>query len=69
MATAKGGEVPSARKKTEVPGQALGYALQYTRLTQMLLQAPEGSFCSMEIRQRGQELLFRAGPLPTAAAA
>lgn len=37
------------KRKTEVPGQALGYSLQYTRLTQLLLQAPEGSFCSMEV--------------------
>lgn len=53
MATAKGSRPSRAKKKkkkkTEVPGQALGYALQYTRLTQMLLQAPEGSFCSMEV--------------------
>lgn len=49
MATAKGGSAPRGKKKTEVPGQALGYALQYTRLTQMLLQAPEGSFCSLEV--------------------
>lgn len=41
----------SARSKTrgaEAPGQALGYGLQYTRLTQLLLEAPVGSFCSME---------------------
>lgn len=31
------------------PGQALGYGLQYTRLTEMLLDAPEGSFCSLEV--------------------
>ncbi|MDP3611763.1 MAG: hypothetical protein Q8R98_07920, partial [Rubrivivax sp.] len=49
MATEKGCGVSRAKKKTEVPGQALGYSLQYTRLTQMLLQAPEGSFCSMEV--------------------
>ena len=30
-------------------GQALGYGLQYTRLTAMLLEAPEGSVCSMEL--------------------
>lgn len=36
------------RRKTEVPGQALGFGLQYTRLVQLLLQAPPGSACSME---------------------
>jgi hypothetical protein len=29
-------------------GQALGYSLQFTRLTLLLLNAPEGSFCSLE---------------------
>jgi hypothetical protein len=37
-----------AKRKTEVPGQALGYGLQYTRLLQLLLQAPPGSACSIE---------------------
>ncbi len=36
------------RRKTEVPGQALGIGLQYTRLVQLLFQAPPGSACSME---------------------
>lgn len=49
MARSKGEGTPRAKRKTEVPGQALGYGLQYTRLTQLLLQAPEGSFCSMEV--------------------
>lgn len=49
MATGKSGGSPRAKRKTEVPGQALGYSLQYTRMTQMLLQAPAGSFCSMEV--------------------
>ena len=49
MATSMGDRSPRAKRKTEVPGQALGYGLQYTRLTQLLLQAPEGSFCSMEV--------------------
>lgn len=49
MAKSKGDGSPRAKRKTEVPGQALGYGLQYTRLTQLLLQAPEGSFCSMEV--------------------
>lgn len=49
MARSKGDGSPRAKRRTEVPGQALGYGLQYTRLTQLLLQAPEGSFCSMEV--------------------
>lgn len=48
-----------ARRKTEVPGQALGYGLQYTRLLQLLLQAPAGTACSMEylddVAQQGAE--------------
>lgn len=36
------------KRRTEVPGQALGIGLQYTRLLQLLLQAPPGSACSME---------------------
>ena len=39
--------------KANVPatagGQALGYGLQYTRLTEMLLKASEGTYCSMEV--------------------
>ena len=31
------------------PGQALGYSLQYTRLTAMLLEAPPGAMCSLEV--------------------
>ena len=49
VATVKGNRNARTGRKTEVPGQALGYALQYTRLTQLLLQAPAGSFCSMEV--------------------
>jgi hypothetical protein len=30
-------------------GQALGYSLQFTRLTVLLLEAPAGSFCSLEV--------------------
>lgn len=49
MATPKRGDSRRPeRRSTEVPGQALGYGLQYTRLTQLLLEAPVGSFCSME---------------------
>lgn len=36
------------KRKTEVPGQALGFGLQYTRLLQLLLQAPPGNACSIE---------------------
>ncbi len=48
-----------ARKKTPInkgtktpataAGQALGYGLQYTRLTMMLLEARPGSICSLEV--------------------
>lgn len=31
------------------PGQALGYSLQFTRLTAMLLEAAKGSACSLEV--------------------
>jgi hypothetical protein len=48
MTTPTARKVARARRKTEVPGQALGYGLQYTRLLHLLLVAPEGSFCSME---------------------
>ncbi|MFG0787846.1 ABC-three component system protein [Delftia tsuruhatensis] len=47
------------KRKTEVPGQALGIGLQYTRLLQLLLRAEPGSACSMEylddIAQEGAE--------------
>ncbi|WP_411887733.1 ABC-three component system protein [Hydrocarboniphaga effusa] len=46
--TKRRGPPSSSKRRTEVPGQALGYGLQYTRLTQLLLDAPEGSFCSLE---------------------
>lgn len=48
---AKSNNNMSSRSKkpfTEVPGQALGYGLQYTRLTELLFNSPAGSFCSME---------------------
>jgi len=48
MPTAKGPGTSRKRRKTEVPGQALGIGLQYTRLVQLLLLAPPGSACSME---------------------
>lgn len=49
MASSKAIGPSRAKRKTEVPGQALGYSLQFTRLTQLLLEAPEGSFCSLEL--------------------
>ncbi len=49
MTTSNGIGASRSRRKTEVPGQALGYALQYTRLLHLLLVAPEGTFCSMEV--------------------
>lgn len=49
MAASKAKGPSRTKRKTEVPGQALGYSLQFTRLTHLLLQAPEGSFCSLEL--------------------
>ncbi|MFZ3001599.1 MAG: ABC-three component system protein [Undibacterium umbellatum] len=49
MTAEKAEKTRGKRRKTEVPGQALGIGLQYTRLLQLLLVAPEGSFCSMEV--------------------
>ncbi|WP_019080316.1 ABC-three component system protein [Yersinia enterocolitica] len=49
MAISKAKGQSQSKRKTEVPGQALGYSLQFTRLTHLLLQAPEGSLCSMEL--------------------
>lgn len=49
MTTPPGKKATRAKRKTEVPGQALGYGLQYTRLLHLLLVAPEGSYCSMEV--------------------
>lgn len=37
------------RARAVAPGQLLGYGLQYTRLTAMLLESPAGSFCSIEV--------------------
>lgn len=48
MTTSTGKGTSSKRRKTEVPGQALGIGLQYTRLLQLLLQAHPGTACSME---------------------
>src|SRR5437867_3152830 len=43
----------SSRKVPKVPAtaaqQALGYSLQYTRLTVMLLESPVGTACSLEV--------------------
>lgn len=49
MASSKAKSPSRTKRKTEVPGQALGYSLQFTRLTHLLLQAPEGSLCSLEL--------------------
>ncbi|MEC5206670.1 hypothetical protein QF022_001626 [Vogesella perlucida] len=48
MTTQKSKSAARIRRKTEVPGQALGYGLQYTRLVHLLFLAPEGSYCSLE---------------------
>jgi hypothetical protein len=48
MKRTAGKSTSRTKRKTEVPGQALGYGVQYTRLLQMLLQAPPGSACSIE---------------------
>ena len=48
MKASTGRRTSSQKRKTEVPGQALGIGLQYTRLLQLLLQAPPGCACSME---------------------
>jgi hypothetical protein len=39
----------AARRNTNVPGQALGYSLQFTRMTHLLLTSPEGSLVSFEV--------------------
>lgn len=49
MAISRAKGLSRSKRKTEVPGQALGYSLQFTRLTHLLLQAPEGSVCSLEL--------------------
>ncbi len=49
MASSRVKSPSRGKRKTEAPGQALGYSLQYTRLTHLLLQAPEGSVCSLEL--------------------
>ena len=40
---------PNTKIPATAPGQALGYGLQYTRLTALLLQSAEGTFCSLEV--------------------
>jgi hypothetical protein len=49
MASSKAKGPARTKRRTEVPGQALGYSLQFTRLTHLLLEAPEGSSCSLEL--------------------
>jgi hypothetical protein len=39
----------SKRRSPNVPGQALGYSLQVTRLTHLLIDAAEGSYGSLEV--------------------
>jgi hypothetical protein len=41
--------VSAGRPLAIAPGQALGYSLQYTRLTAMLLSAEQGSYCGLEV--------------------
>ena len=38
-----------AHLQSLAPGQTLGYSLQYTLLTHLLLTAKEGSYCSLEV--------------------
>lgn len=38
----------SMKRGTDASGQALGYALQYTRLAHILLEAADGTHCSLE---------------------
>jgi hypothetical protein len=49
----RSGQDPITPATTAAPataaGQALGFSLQFTRLTAMLLEAPPGSFCSLEV--------------------
>src|SRR5262245_22983107 len=40
---------PDAVAPATAAGQALGYSLQYTRMTALLLMAAEGSVCSLEV--------------------
>lgn len=40
---------PLRKRITVAPGQALGYGLQYTRLTSLLLDASEGTSCTFEV--------------------
>jgi hypothetical protein len=37
------------RRSTNVPGQFLGYSLQVTRLTDLLIKAKPGSWGSLEV--------------------
>lgn len=43
-------KAPTPKKApATAPGQALGYSLQFTRLTALLLESAEGSSCSLEV--------------------
>ena len=47
--TTKTNTKPVKRKSSHVPGQALGYSLQFTRMTELLLTAPPGAMVSLEV--------------------
>lgn len=49
MATSKSQGHSKTKRNTDAPGQALGYSLQFTLLTNLLLRAPEGSLCCLEV--------------------
>lgn len=49
MAKPQNAPARKRRRRAQAPGQALGYALQYTRLTYLLLTAPDESYCSLEV--------------------
>jgi len=40
---------PTSGVPATAPGQALGFSLQYTLLTTLLLEASEGTYCSLEV--------------------
>lgn len=48
MAKPESKPLATKKRSTDASGQALGYALQYTRLTHMLLEAAVGTYCSLE---------------------
>lgn len=48
MAKSQSARAGRKKRSADASGQALGYALQYTRLANILLEAAEGAFCSLE---------------------